>query len=140
LSLPASAPAPAPALPLQAIDSQQHNKDAHASLLEKEMGAALAELQALVQEGRQYIAKEVTKHKHLLDGNMKTLERRLTEVLALARARLAEQAGRGREEYEGAAALFCLLERVASAEAELVQVRDVRVCVCLCACVCRSLP
>ena len=31
----------------------------HSALLEKEMGAALVELQALVQEGRTYIAKEV---------------------------------------------------------------------------------
>jgi len=44
------------------------------------MGAALVELQALVQEGRTYIAKEVTKHKNLLDGNMKILEKRLAEV------------------------------------------------------------
>jgi len=44
---------------VQAIDAQQHNKDAHSTLLEKEMGAALTELQALVQEGRSYIAKEV---------------------------------------------------------------------------------
>ena len=33
--------------------------DSHSALLEKEMGAALVELQALVQEGRTYIAKEV---------------------------------------------------------------------------------
>jgi len=44
---------------VQAIDAQQHNKDAHSTLLEKEMGAALTELQALVQEARSYIAKEV---------------------------------------------------------------------------------
>ena len=40
----------------------------------------MVELQALVQEGRTYIAKEVTKHKNLLDGNMKILEKRLAEV------------------------------------------------------------
>ena len=86
------------------------------------MSAALTELQALVQEGRQYIAKEVTKHKQLVETNMSTLETRLAEVLAGARGRLEEQARRAREEYGATAALFCLLERVASAEAELVQV------------------
>jgi hypothetical protein len=34
---------------------------------------------------------QVTKHKNLLDSNMKTLERRLAEILAGARARLDDQ-------------------------------------------------
>ena len=92
---------------------------------------------------------------------MKTLERRLAEILAGARARLDDQvtqphhtaapgapargthgdddptlrsprlspriaqAKQAREEYEAASAVFCVLERVASTEAELVQVRVV---------------
>ena len=37
------------------------------------------------------VAPQVTKHKTLLDSNMKTLERRLAEVLAGAKARLDDQ-------------------------------------------------
>ena len=44
---------------LVSIDRQQQNKAAHAALLENEMSSALIDLQALVHEGRGYIAKEV---------------------------------------------------------------------------------
>ena len=42
--------------------------------------------------------------------------------MASARARLDDQARGMREEYEASSALLCVLERIASAEAEVVQV------------------
>jgi hypothetical protein len=45
---------------LQAIESQQQGKENHAVVLEKEMSAALVELQALVKEGRSSIQKQVS--------------------------------------------------------------------------------
>ena len=42
--------------------------------------------------------------------------------MAAARARLDDQARGMREEYEASSALLCVLERIASAESEVVQV------------------
>jgi Leucine-rich repeat (LRR) protein len=50
---------------LQNIDHQQHNKEVHAKVLEKEMMAALTELQGLVQEGRAFVAKEVRRYVYI---------------------------------------------------------------------------
>ena len=44
------------------------------------------------------------------------------QVMTTARARLDDQSRSMREEYEATSALLCVLERIASAEAEVVQV------------------
>ena len=107
---------------LNHVESQQKVRENHALVLEKEMSNALVELQKLVNEGRIVISNDIDRQMKLLDSNMRTLEQSLTESYEKAINRLNENSSQTQDDYDTTAALFCILERVSAAEAQLVEI------------------
>ena len=107
---------------LNHVESQQKVRENHALVLEKEMSNALVELQKLVNEGRIIISNDVDRQMKLLDSNMRSLEQSLTESYEKAINKLNENSIQTQDDYDITASLFCILERVSSAEAQLVEI------------------
>lgn len=102
---------------IEEINSDQKSREDHSGVLEKEMIAALGELQKYVQDGRKNIAKEVDEQKKLMARNYSSLENDLNINLDKARSKVISKKKNACYEYDLQVSLFCLLERILGADA-----------------------
>jgi len=103
-------------LELMTIDANHQSRETHSAALEREMAAALQELQVLVGEGRESINKQAARHEALMNGNLKSLEERLQEAASKAKKELSSSLSHMHDEHDTISSMFCVLERVLSAD------------------------
>jgi hypothetical protein len=102
---------------IEEINSDQKSREDHSGVLEKEMIAALGELQKYVQDGRKNISKEVDEQKKIMSKNYSNLEKDLNINLEKARGKVNSKMNNTCYEYDVQVSLFCLLERILGADA-----------------------
>ena len=106
----------------QEIEAQHQSKEDYSRVLEKEMSAALKELQGLVGEGRGIINKHINHQQNQITSSMATLTKTLNECESKAKRDLTTSLDNIRGDFDSAAALLSIAEQIAGVDAQLTTV------------------
>lgn len=103
----------------QEIESQHQSKEDYSRVLEKEMTAALKELQGLVGEGRGIINKHVNYQQNQITSSMAALTKNLNDLEIAAKKDLNTSLTLIKDDFDSAAALLSIAEQIAGVDAQL---------------------
>ena len=107
---------------IQSIGTKQQTSSSQAVILENEMISSLKELEGLVNEGRNVIQSQLMNQESLFESNLRSLESNINSITNKTNIMIDKQINKDIYEFDFIESQFCILERIAIIETELMSI------------------